>query len=129
MKKLTSLILLITIIFSFSSCSIRLYTLPSESYCLSSDEEFIELDEDVRKYVKSLLNNATWYPGIAKCPATFAFKTSLGQVGYCHDSGVFNNFTLQMSATISDEERVALNEYLGVTDEDITYFENYPYFE
>ena len=129
MKKIRSLLLVLAIIFSFSGCALKLYVLPNENYCLSSDAEFIELSEDAREYVKSLLNNATWYPGIAKCPATVAFKTSLGQVGYCHDSGVFNNFTLQISATISDEQRMTLNEYLGIANEDIPHFENYPYFE
>lgn len=104
--------------FGLGGCSAKLYRLPHDQFCYSaSTGSTIELELSEKKYVIDLLNNGKWYSGIAKCPADYKFFTQMYTIGYCADDGVFNNFTLNCSMTISEEEKLLLNEYLSTDSE------------
>ena len=113
MKKIIASLFLLLLIFSLSSCSIRVYSLPSGNFCTSAaDGSAVELEEHEKQYIINLLNDGKWYNEIAKCPADYNFRTALQSLTYCAEDGVFNDFTLHRSLTISEEQRLFVNGFL-----------------
>ena len=117
MKRGLSLILLLSLILSLCACAFEVYKLPHDEFCYSAvDGSIIELEPYEKEFIIGLLNNGIWHFGLAKCPADVKFYTQNQDIGYCAEEGLFNDFTLNRSLILSEEERVTLNSYLGIYD-------------
>lgn len=91
------------------------YVLPWDRFCYSAvDGSVIELEPAQKKFIIDLLNNGDWYDDLAKCPSDVKFYTQNQEIGYCAEEGIFNDFTSGKSLKISKENRVIVNEYLGL---------------
>lgn len=115
MKKICILTLTLLLILGLTGCVLKIYKLPQEGFCYyahGGDE--IELSQEAKEYIINLLNNGDWYPGIAKFDSDVNFYPNGFKLGYCVESGVFNDFTLKRSLTLSEIERLLLNGYLLV---------------
>ena len=91
------------------------YVLPWDRFCYSAvNGSVIELEPAQKKFIIDLLNNGDWYDDLAKCPPDVKFYTQNQEIGYCAEEGIFNDFTSGKSLKISKENRVIVNEYLGL---------------
>ena len=91
------------------------YVLPWDRFCYSAvDGSVIELEPAQKKFIIDLLSNGDWYDDLAKCPSDVKFYTQNQEIGYCAEEGIFNDFTSGKSLKISEENRVIVNEYLGL---------------
>ena len=91
------------------------YVLPWDRFCYSAvDGSVIELEPAQKKFIIDLLNNGDWYDDLSKCPSDVKFYTQNQEIGYCAEEGIFNDFTSGKSLKISEENRVIVNEYLGL---------------
>ncbi len=119
MKKTALFLASLLLALGVGGCALKIYKLPHDQFCYSaSTDSVVDLPLSEKKYVIDLLNGGKWYGGIAKCPADYNFYTQMYSIGYCAESGVFNNFMLQCSMTISEEERQILNGYLSMNLDD-----------
>lgn len=115
MKKILVLTLTALVILGLTGCVLKVYKLPQEGFCYTAYErEEIELSKEEQEYIINLLNDGKWYPNIAKCDSDVNFYPNGFKLGYCAESGVFNDFTLKRSLSISDDARDIINEYLGL---------------
>ena len=115
MKRIFISILILLVILGLTGCALKIYKLPQEGFCYTTYErEEIELSQEEQEYIIDLLNDGKWYSGIAKCDSDVNFYPNGFKLGYCAESGVFNDFTLKRSLSISDDARDKINEYLGL---------------
>jgi hypothetical protein len=117
MKRIFISILILLVILGLTGCALKIYKLPKdkEGFCYTTYErEEIELSKEAKEYIIDLLNDGKWYSGIAKCDSDVNFYPNGFKLGYCAESGVFNDFTLKRSLSISDDARDIINEYLGL---------------
>jgi hypothetical protein len=115
MKRIFISILILLVILGLTGCALKIYKLPQEGFCYTTYErEEIELSQEEQEYIIDLLNDGKWYSGIAKCDSDVNFYPNGFKLGYCAESGVFNDFTLKRSLSISDDARDIINEYLGL---------------
>lgn len=115
MKRCFVLILAFLVLIGLAGCTLKIYKLPEDGFCYTAYEKVeIELSKEAQEYVINLLNNGKWYFDLIKCPADVNFYTKGITLGYCAESGAFNDFTLRRSLVISETERIILNDYLGL---------------
>ena len=115
MKRIFISILILLVILGLTGCALKIYKLPKEGFCYTTYErEEIELSKEAQEYIIDLLNDGKWYSGIAKCDSDVNFYPNGFKLGYCAESGVFNDFTLKRSLSISDDASDIINEYLGL---------------
>lgn len=115
MKRIFISILILLVILGLTGCALKIYKLPQEGFCYTTYErEEIELSQEEQEYIIDLLNDGKWYSGIAKCDSDVNFYPNGFKLGYCAESGVFNDFTLKRSLSIPDDARDIINEYLGL---------------
>ena len=115
MKRIFISILILLVILGLTGCALKIYKLPQEGFCYTTYErEEIELSQEEQEYIIDLLNDGKWYSGIAKCDSDVNFYPNGFKLGYCAESGVFNDFTLKRSLSIPDYARDIINEYLGL---------------
>ena len=115
MKRIFISILILLVILGLTGCALKIYKLPQDGFCYyahGGDE--IELSQEEQEYIIDLLNDGKWYSGIAKCDSDVNFYPNGFKLGYCAESGVFNDFTLKRSLSIPDDARDIINEYLGL---------------
>jgi hypothetical protein len=103
-----------------SSCEIQVYKLPHDSFCYSDTDTVVELEIEEKEYIINLLNEGKWHPDVAKCTTDYNFYTQKQSLGYNAEEGIFNDFTLSRSLKLSEEDRIAVNLYLGYKDADET---------
>ena len=111
MKKIAVLLLSLILLCSLSGC-VRIYRQAWDGFCYTSHDEPVELDGEAVNYILDLMNSGRWQIGNIKCPSDYYFSLQLGRVGYVSDEGYFNDFTLQRSMKLTDEQREKVNEYL-----------------
>ncbi len=117
MKKIFILNLILLVILGLTGCALKIYKLPQDGFCYTAYEGVeIELDSEAQEYIIDLLNNGRWYFDLIKCPADVNFYTKGMTLGYCAESGAFNDFTLRRSLVVTEEQRVIINEYLGLNN-------------
>ena len=115
MKKLFILTLVLLAFLGLSGCALKMYKLPQDGFCYyAHGGDKIELSQEAQEYIIDLLNDGKWYPDIAKCDSDVNFYPKGFKLGYCAESGVFNDFTLKRSLSISNDIRDKINEYLGL---------------
>jgi len=117
MKKLLAILLCLCSLFVFASCGNKEYELPWDHFCYTAEENssVVELEGKDKNYIIDLLNDAKWTNDLAKCPADYKFYTKKQEVGYNAESGVFNDYTGKKSTTLSEVNRVRVNDILGVS--------------
>lgn len=120
MKKLIVLVITLTLMLLLSSCNIQLYKLPHDAFCYSDTDTVVELETEEKEYIINLLNEGKWHPDVAKCTTDYNFYTQKQSLGYNAEEGIFNDFTLSRSLKLSEEDRIAVNLYLGYKDADET---------
>lgn len=112
MKKILALILSAVLLLSLSGC-VKIYKQAWDGFCYTAeDDQTVELDVVATNYILNIMNSGKWQSGNVKCPSDYYFSLQLGRVGYVSDEGYFNDFTLQRSMKLTDEERDKVNEYL-----------------
>ena len=114
MKKILGLFLACLIFLGLSGCAMKIYRLPWDHFCYSADGTSpVELDAEAKNYIIDLLNDGDWYGEIAKCSTDYKFAAQAQSLGYNCEDGIFNDFTLNRSLRLSEEERLIVNELLG----------------
>ncbi len=111
MKKLLALILSAVLLFCLSGC-VKIYKQAWDGFCYTADDQPVELNSEAVNYILELMNNGKWSSGNVKCPSDYYFSLQMQRVGYVSDEGYFNDFTLERSMKLTDEEREKINEYL-----------------
>ena len=111
MKKIAVLLLSLILFCSLSGC-VRFYRQAWDGFCYTSYDEPVELDGEAVNYILDIMNSGKWQSGNIKCPSDYYFSLQLGRVGYVSDEGYFNDFTLERSMKLTDDQREKLNEYL-----------------
>ena len=111
MKRVFALILSAVLLFSLSGC-VKIYRQAWDGFCYTSYDEPVELDKEAVNYILDIMNSGKWQSGNIKCPSDYYFSLQLGRVGYVSDEGYFNDFTLQRSMKLTDEQREKVNEFL-----------------
>ena len=104
MKRVFALILSAVLLFSLSGC-VKIYRQAWDGFCYTSYDEPVELDVVATNYILDLMNGGKWQSGNIKCPSDYYFSLQFGRVGYVSDEGYFNDFTLERSMKLTDEQR------------------------
>lgn len=114
MKKLIVFFILFVFLLPFNGCAKPTYELAWDGFCYTAEEyeQPVELDPKDKNYIIGILNDATWVNDLAKCPADFVFVTQKQRVNYNCECGVFNDITRGRSTTVSEEQRVTINNIL-----------------
>ncbi len=115
MKKLITLYLTLTILLmTLVSCSGKTYELPHDDFCFTvNPSTTVELNAEDRAYIIGILNEASWTNDLTDCGSDFVFYTQKQEVRYHSECGTFNDITNQRAMSVSDEQRVAINNILG----------------
>ena len=111
MKKILALILSAVLLLSLSGC-VKIYKQAWDGFCYTAEDEPVELDVVATNYILNIMNSGKWQSGNVKCPSDYYFSLQVQRVGYVSDEGYFNDFTLERSMKLTDEERDKVNEYL-----------------
>lgn len=114
MKKYLAFLLVLLSLLPLWGCGGRTYALAWDGFCYTAEEheQPVELDPKDKNYIIDILNDATWVNDLARCPADFVFVTQKQRVNYNCECGVFNDITRGLSATVSEEQRVTINNIL-----------------
>lgn len=115
MKKLLSIVLVITFILYLVGCSGKTYELPHDQFCYLVDKsQVIELNVSDKEHIVDILNNASWINDITNCGCDYVFYTQKQEVRYHSECGTFIDITNKKSTTVSDGERSVINTALGI---------------
>ena len=115
MKKCLAFLFVLLTLIPLCGCAERTYELAWDGFCYVPGEpyeEAVELGPKDKNDIIDILNNATWYGDLAKCPADFIFVTQKQRIHYNCESGVFNDITGGKSTTLSVEDRAKINSIL-----------------
>ncbi len=114
MKKLIILCLALAILtISFVGCSNKTYELPHDAFCFTIDPSTtVEINAADRSYIIHILNEATWTNDLTNCGSDFVFYTQKQEVRYHSECGTFNDITNQKAMTVSEEQRIKINNIL-----------------
>ena len=113
MRKVILFILSVLFIFAVSACSNRVYELPWDTFC-SKEFDIIELELEEKKYIINLLNEGDWQYDVTKCACDYSFHPQKQSVGYHSECGIFNDYTRKKHIKVTEEQRLKINEFLGV---------------
>ena len=107
MKKLLALYLTIVLSMSLlTSCRGNNYKPISIKYQNSDYAAYCEV------FLVDLLNNSKWYNDVAKCECDYTILMENNrQIFYHSECGTFVDYDFNKSLTVSEEEKLALNEY------------------
>lgn len=115
MKRLTAVFLSIVFILSLVGCTKTTYKLPHDQFCYLLDgSQSVEIRTEDRQYIIDLLNDASWVDSLTNCACDFIFYTQAQEVRYHAECGTFNDCTNQRSTTVTEEQRAAINQILGI---------------
>lgn len=113
MKKLA--LVSVFVIVWLVGCTNKIHELPHDQFCYSADgSQTYELNSDDKQYVIDLLNNASWINDLSNCGSDFVFYTQAQEIRYHSECGTFNNYTKNISTTVSAEQRAVINTMLGI---------------
>ena len=114
MKKHLAFLLVLLTLIPLAGCAEQTYELAWDGFCYTAEaqEQPVELDPKDKNYIIGILNDAAWVNDLAKCPADFVFVTQKQRVNYNCECGVFNDITRGRSTTVSEEQRVTINNIL-----------------
>ncbi len=124
MKKFMAFILAAVLLFGLVGCggSGETYELPWwGDFCYSDDaHKVLELKAEDAEYIVAILNGATWEDGPSrhKLEKDFIFNTHAQEIYYCSEHGTFDDLTNGRNITVSEEQRLAINEIVGAKSEE-----------
>ncbi len=113
MKKLLALCLVIVLTISLlTSCSINNYKPISIKYQNSDYAAYN--DGEPKTLLIDLLNNSKWHNDVAKCDCDYTvIMKNMREIFYHSECGTFIDYDFNKSLTVSEEDRVKLNDYFA----------------
>ncbi len=112
MKKLLALCLMFIVLSSslLTSCSINNYKPISIKYQNSDYAPYT--DGEHKSFLLDLLNNSKWHNDVAKCDCDYTvIMKNMREIFYHSECGTFIDYDFNKSLTVSEEDRVKLNNY------------------
>ena len=111
MKKIVLyLVSVVLLIFVLSSCSINNYKPISIKY--ENFDYAPYTDGEPKTFLIDLLNNSKWIDDVAKCECDYTIiMKNYREIYYHSECGTFIDYDFNKSLTISEEDRVKLNNY------------------
>ena len=111
MKKIVlCLVSIVLSIFVLSSCSINNYKPISIKYKNSSYAPYT--DGESKTFLIDLLNNSKWINDVANCGCDYTIiMKNDREICYHSECGTFIDYDFNKSLTISEEDRIKLNDY------------------
>ena len=76
----------------------------------------MDLTEDAQAEILSVLNRGEWTDDVTNCAHDYEFKVDNASIRYHSECGTFIDITAKRSMTLADEQRVLINELLGVSE-------------
>ena len=121
MKRILLTVLAITLCLTiFSGCSSNQYKGPLS--CISrfgndgAEIALMDMTEDAHKNILSILNKGKWQDGVTNCGYDFEFTTKNETIRYHSECGTFIDITNGRVMVLSNDDRVRINEVLGVSE-------------
>ena len=120
MKRILLTILAITLCLTiFSGCANNQYKGPLS--CVSRIEAdgvtaLMDMTEDAHKTIISALNKGKWQDDITNCGYDYEFTTKNETIRYHSECGTFIDITNGRVMVLSNDDRVRINEVLGVSE-------------
>ena len=120
MKRIILTILVIIIcLATFSSCANNKYKGPLS--CISHIGAdgviaLMDMTEDAHKTIISALNKGKWQDDITNCGYDYEFTTKNETIRYHSECGTFIDITNGRVMVLSNDDRVRINEVLGVSE-------------
>ena len=120
MKQILLTILAITLCLTiFSGCANNQYKGPLS--CVSRIEAdgvtaLMDMTEDAHKTIISALNKGKWQDDITNCGYDYEFTTKNETIRYHSECGTFIDITNGRVMVLSNDDRVRINEVLGVSE-------------
>ena len=114
MKKLLALCLMLIVLSTslLTSCVVNNY----KPICLKyQDSDYAAYtDGEPKSFLVDLLNNSKWHNDIAKCDCDYTIiMKNNREIFYHSECGTFIDYGLDKSLTVSEEDRVKLNDYFA----------------
>lgn len=120
MKQILLTILAITLCLTiFSGCANNQYKGPLS--CIShigadGETALMDMTEDAHKTIISALNKGKWQDDITNCGYDYEFTTKNETIRYHSECGTFIDITNGRVMVLSNDDRVRINEVLGVSE-------------
>ena len=120
MKQILLTILAITLCLTiFSGCANNQYKGPLS--CIShigadGETALMDMMEDAHKTIISALNKGKWQDDITNCGYDYEFTTKNETIRYHSECGTFIDITNGRVMVLSNDDRVRINEVLGVSE-------------
>ena len=120
MKRILLTILAITLCLTiFSGCANNKYKGPLS--CVShigadGVTALMDMTEDAHKTIISALNKGKWQDDITNCGYDYEFTTKNETIRYHSECGTFIDITNGRVMVLSNDDRVRINEVLGVSE-------------
>jgi len=112
MKRLLALCLMLIVLSTYllTSCSVNNYNPISLKYQNSDYAAYT--DGEPKTFLVDLLNNSKWHNDVAKCDCDYTvMMKNQREIFYHSECGTFIDYDFNKSLTVSEEDRLALNEY------------------
>ena len=119
MKKFLASFIVLMVLFSLTACG-DAYKGPLS--CVShigTDGQSITLidyTENVHEEILQAMNKGQWIDDVTNCAHDYEFKVDNASIRYHSECGTFIDVTAKRSMTLTDEQRVLINELLGVSE-------------
>ena len=120
MKQILLTILAITLCLTiFSGCANNQYKGPLSCVSRIGADGVIalmDMTEDAHKTIISALNKGKWQDDITNCGYDYEFTTKNETIRYHSECGTFIDITNGRVMALSNDDRVRINEVLGVSE-------------
>ena len=120
MKRILLTILAITLCLTiFSGCANNQYKGPLSCVSRIGADGVIalmDMTEDAHKTIISALNKGKWQDDITNCGYDYEFTTKNETIRYHSECGTFIDITNGRVMVLSNDDRVRINEVLGVSE-------------
>ena len=120
MKQILLTILAITLCLTiFSGCANNQYKGPLSCVSRIGADGVItlmDMTEDAHKTIISALNKGKWQDDITNCGYDYEFTTKNETIRYHSECGTFIDITNGRVMVLSNDDRVRINEVLGVSE-------------
>lgn len=119
MKKITALLLLLTISLSLFGCKAKKYRCAWDGFCYAFNGNPVsgrkKLESGGSGYILDILNSGTWEVGTFDCDYDFEF-TAVDVVYYHSLCGTFYDVTNGIILKVTEEQRLKINSFLKDSD-------------
>ena len=116
MKKITALLLLLTISLSLFGCKVEKYRSSWDGFCYAFNGKPVagnkRLESGGPSYILDILNSGAWEVGTFDCDYDFYFSTMMEQIYYHSLCGTFYDVTNGIILKVTEEQRLTINSFL-----------------